>query len=65
MEPRRHDLRFDEILHVRRQVSNASKTDPDLRIKVRNAGLTPLEVLGSTRVARMGLKDAALMVNLR
>ncbi len=65
MEPRRHDLPFDEVLHVRRQVSNGFKNAPDLRITVRNAGLTPLEVLGSTRVARMGLKDAALMVNLR
>lgn len=65
MEPRRHDLPFGEILHVRRQVSNGFKNAPDLHIKVRNAGLNPLEVLGSTRVTRMGPKDAALMVNLR
>ncbi len=65
MEPRRHDLPFDLILHIRRQgVKRLPKLPPigaqflhaDPHITMRNAGLTPLEVLGSTRVTSMGLR---------
>jgi hypothetical protein len=58
MEPQRHDLPFDVILHICRQgVKRLAKLPSDLHIKMHNAGLTSLEVLGSTRVTSMGPTD--------